>query len=324
MPVELYLKILHAGDDKLRHRRGCFHTRVGHHVGDGLIAFMTDACDDGQRKLRNMAAQFIGVETVQVERGPSAPDDDEQVKNVHFFIDTVHGVDDRGLCLVTLHNGGKQPHRKAIALLVVAQLIHKIAESRGSFAADDGDMLGHERQGLLFVHFKNAVGHQLVDDLLPSSGPFAKGVLRVNVANVERKAVNFMKLHRGIEKYLHPRFQALACQALKPPAQVAVGVRPYRGPHLGFYLIAVLFHHLHVAMPRTVDAHLAYLGHHPVRGLEPFFQDFPDQLVQFVQREVLHGFRVIFCRMAGPLRYRHLADDHKIDFFSWIFDHFGA
>ena len=109
----------HAIDEEGGHGCGRLEARVSHEVDYGVVAFVTDAGDDGQGELRAVGGEGVGVEAAEVGCGAAAADDGDGVECLVVRVNPIQGGDDAGLGALALHEGGVELDIKREAVFVV-------------------------------------------------------------------------------------------------------------------------------------------------------------------------------------------------------------
>ena len=168
-------------DEIGRCRRRCLDPCVGNHVEDAFVAFVSDACDDGQGEVGDVLREREGVETAEIGRGPAASDDYDTVELVQAAVDGVQGSDDRLLYLLALHDGGEESRHERISVVVAGKLVAEIAIAGSPLTGDDGDVLGEDGQCELPLQIEHPFGLQLLDDLQSLAGHVTEGIGRVDI-----------------------------------------------------------------------------------------------------------------------------------------------
>ena len=142
----------------------------------------------------------------------------------------------------------------------------EVTVARSSGRGDDGDALGQEGHGELFVERKHPLALQLVEDLLAVAHQVAQGIGRVDVGDVQTVAIEFVKRHLHLYQYADASGKGVAGSLLEIGCQQAIDTAPdgatglgYKGPRL---LIAL--HELQVAVAVAIEVYLAQLGLYPV------------------------------------------------------------
>ena len=140
---------------------------MAHHVENALVAFVSNARDDGQRKLRHVLCKCQCVEAGKVGRGSAASDDYHTIELVYLMVDAVQGGDDARLHLFALHDGREQ--LRAESKTAVAELVDEIAIACCCLCRHYSDALAEKWQRQLFLQLEHALGLQLSDDFLPAA-----------------------------------------------------------------------------------------------------------------------------------------------------------
>ena len=285
---------LHALDEKSGHGRRRFAAGAGHQIDDGFVAFVPDASDHGEGKLRNIARQLIIFEAIEICRGTSAANDDDGVPLVELLCDGIQGRNDTLRDVGTLHLGGKELQDEGIGRLL--DLVAEITVACSIFRADHGNALRKTGQGNLLVERKNPVFHELIDDLLPSSSEFAECKFAVQVNDVERIAIDFVETDVHTSHDFEPLVEVLARFALKSDFKSL----PRAVPDVGVCFCAelsgaafVFFDELQVAVSVRRLTHLSNFGHDPETVHECEFQRLANDGIELIERECGGGFEVL-------------------------------
>ena len=86
----------------------CLHSEERHHIEHALVAVVSYACDDGQRKLCHVLCQSQCVEARHVGCGTASSYDDHTVELFRMAVDFVQGGNDALFHTLALHDGREQ------------------------------------------------------------------------------------------------------------------------------------------------------------------------------------------------------------------------
>ena len=188
--VEQPLGIGHPVDQPTGHGSRRFERRMRHHVGDARILVVTDAGDDGQRKLRDISAQPITVETSQIA-ARTAPANQHHGVEIRLPVGHLAQSRDDGILGGSpLHESIEQLRFKTVRAL--GQLLAEVLITGGLRTRHDGYALHDLGHGQRTVHLPHTVLLQLRNGLLPLPFEIAHGERRVDVGDLQRKTVQLV------------------------------------------------------------------------------------------------------------------------------------
>ena len=264
-----------------------------HAVGHRVVALVADACKHWEGKLRHAGSQQIGVETAQFAHRAAAAYNNHSVPVFQFACHGIKGFDDAFLHLFALHGGGEEFGGEVKTGLF--ELSAKVAVTGCRGCGYHGDALREPRQFELLIEREHAVFAQLRQDFAPPPLHVAKGIIRVDVDDVQRKAVHLMEGCRGPYEHFQARLQPLSRCLLKPRAEQVVGAAPDIGPCLGDKLDAgcIFLYKFEIAVPIGGNAHFAHFRHNPIGLVERLFQNAAHQIVQFAKAQRTDFVRVV-------------------------------
>ncbi len=81
----MFIETLCAADKKFGYGSWRLHACVSHHVDDGVVLFVADACYHRNWELRDMKGKFIIVETAEIGSGAAAPDNCHRIKKLFIL-----------------------------------------------------------------------------------------------------------------------------------------------------------------------------------------------------------------------------------------------
>ncbi len=277
--------------DQKRSRSGRrLYSRVGYRIEHGLVALMTYAYDDGEGHLRHSGCQRISVEIGEVAGGTAATDDDNAVPLLGFIGNGCQGGHDALLDMGALHHSWEQLAVEKEAVVVVEELMLKIAIARGTRRGYDCHTLEESRQRQLLVVMEDAVGLQLVQYLAAPQGHLTKRECRVYLLYVEGIAVHLVKLNADEHAHLQAGTQALSSGALEERCLQRVGTGPHRAAGTGYKLTprGIALCKLHVEMAVGGQSCLGKLSLQPIGIGERLLKCFTHKLIKFKKGQGLH------------------------------------
>lgn len=122
---------------------------------------VADTRRHGQRELRDMGAETVGVEAVQVAARAAAADQHDGVEFLLPCGDGAEGLHDRLLGGRTLHEGVEERQSEPVGAFV--QLLAEVLVACGVGARHHGHALHDGRKRCLAVHVPDPVALQLRD-----------------------------------------------------------------------------------------------------------------------------------------------------------------
>ena len=212
-----------------------FHTGVGYHIQNALVAVVTDAGDDGDGEVGNVLGQCQRVEATHVARCTATSYYYDAVKLRTVSVLSLHlenlfqCIYDALLHTIALHDGGEEARLEAETVGIVGELVAEVAVAGGGLARYHGDALTEEGQTEFALQVEDAFLLQLADDLLTLAGHIAKGIGGVDVGDDPGETVGLVELRIDLQQHLHAGVEALAGGALEP----GTDEHPLRSPAAG-------------------------------------------------------------------------------------------
>lgn len=251
-------------DEELRYGSRRLERGMDDQIDDADIARMSYAGDDRQGELGTMRSEFVGVETSEVGCGTAATDYDDYIVVSHW-LPVIYGIEsgnDRACGAITLHDGGKELRGETQAIGIVLQLMAEVAKAGGALGRDNRYTADDSRQSKGFIHLQYAVGLELLQGELALACEVTQGERRIDILNVQTKAIDGVKFHGNFNKHLHTRFGTFAGLLQKIGRDELPGVAPACGAHLGGEHATVGFlDEFQITM--SAVGKRGYLGAHP-------------------------------------------------------------
>ena len=212
-----------------------------------------------------MAAQAIAVETAQVALRTAAADYYHCIEIVGTVGNRTQSLDDRIFSAGTLHKGIEKRNFKPVR--TVGKFVTEILITGGIAGRNDRQTLNHHGQLQFTVHFEYAVGLQPCNGLLPLPLHVPERIGRINVGNLQRKAVQLVIRYHHLHQHLQSGREHLPRQLTKIRFQHRISIAPDDGVRLGLRNVirTTLLDQLEITMPRIVHFQFADLGRHPIR-----------------------------------------------------------
>ena len=155
---------------------------MGDHIRNAHILIVADTRNDGQRELRYITAQTIGVEAAQIACRTASSDDDHSIELLHALRHSLQSLAQRLLSRLALHHGIEELHTKGVTSC--REFVAEVAVACGSTARNNGHTLNEQGHRLLAVEIPHAIGLKLGDGHLSLALHLAQSVGGVEVGNL--------------------------------------------------------------------------------------------------------------------------------------------
>lgn len=222
-------------DEELRYGSGRLERGMDNQINDADVARVAYAGDDRQGELGTMRGEFVCIETSEVGYGTAAADYYDYVVVGHWLL-VIYGIEsgnDRACGAIALHDGGEELRGETQAIGIILQLVAEVAITGSTLGRDNRYAADNIRQDKGFIQIQYAVGLKLLQGKLALACEVTQGERRVDILNVQTKAIDGVKFHGDFNKHLHARLRTLAGLLQKIGGDELPGVAPARGAHLG-------------------------------------------------------------------------------------------
>ena len=277
----------------------CLDLRVSHIVEDRFIAFMSDSRQYWQGIECDASRQFIAVEVAQIAACSPTPNDDNKVER-RLFSDFFEGCYDALRNLFALHDGWKELNIEVEAVVVLFELIAKVAITSCSSATDDRNSLEQSWQRKALIVVQDTILLELLEYLSTPFCKVAKRKGRVNIDDIERVAILFVEVDLDQQFHLQAFTKCLARFFLEAQPYHVIVASPTGYPCTSHNSVALFIFLDKFAIEMSTEsrcADIAQLTHHPVLLIKVILDDLMNQAVQFEKcQDFVHslGFSVSF------------------------------
>ena len=165
-----------------------------------------------------------------------------------------------------MHGCREKLHSEIEPVEVAVQLVAKIAVTGCRGRRDYSHTLGQQRERKLFVQIYDTLVGEALHDEHTLARHISDSVGRLNVANVERKAVELVEVHAYLQQHFEADGKFASRLLKKVGAQQRIDTRPYCSASLcrNFAGSLVALYKLNVAMADRGCANLGKLARHPI------------------------------------------------------------